>query len=137
MATHSSVLAWRIPGTAEPGGLSSTGSHRRQPTRLPCPWILQASGFLKAWAWKYTSCQLRELQGQARLKGTAHTGYECGEQPLGGALPQTKTTKQSFIKKGGFYSLKPHSLFPGPVITSYLPFLKRGGRCQSEGRVPD
>ena len=28
MATHSSVLAWRIPGTAEPGGLLSIGSHR-------------------------------------------------------------------------------------------------------------
>ena len=27
-ATHSSVLAWRIPGTGEPGGLPSTGSHR-------------------------------------------------------------------------------------------------------------
>ena len=26
--THSGVLAWRIPGTAEPGGLPSTGSHR-------------------------------------------------------------------------------------------------------------
>ena len=26
--THSSVLAWRIPGTGEPGGLSSMGSHR-------------------------------------------------------------------------------------------------------------
>ena len=28
MATHSSVLAWRVPGTAEPGGLLSMGSHR-------------------------------------------------------------------------------------------------------------
>ena len=28
MATHSSVLDWRIPGTGEPGGLPSTGSHR-------------------------------------------------------------------------------------------------------------
>ena len=27
-ATHSSVLAWRIPGTGEPGGLPSVGSHR-------------------------------------------------------------------------------------------------------------
>ena len=27
MATHSSVLAWRIPGTAQPGGLPSLGSH--------------------------------------------------------------------------------------------------------------
>ena len=28
MATHSSVLAWRIPGTGEPGGLRFVGSHR-------------------------------------------------------------------------------------------------------------
>ena len=27
MATHSIVLAWRIPGTGEPGGLQSMGSH--------------------------------------------------------------------------------------------------------------
>ena len=32
MATHSSVLAWRIPGMGEPGGLPSLGSHSR--TRL-------------------------------------------------------------------------------------------------------
>ena len=28
MATHSRVLAWRVPGTGEPGGLPSMGSHR-------------------------------------------------------------------------------------------------------------
>ena len=28
MATHSSILAWRIPWTEEPGGLQSIGSHR-------------------------------------------------------------------------------------------------------------
>ena len=28
VATHSGVLAWRIPGAAEPGGLPSLGSHR-------------------------------------------------------------------------------------------------------------
>ena len=28
IATHSSILAWRIPGTEEPGGLPSVGSHR-------------------------------------------------------------------------------------------------------------
>ena len=28
VATHSRVLAWRIPGTGEPGGLPSMGSHR-------------------------------------------------------------------------------------------------------------
>ena len=30
MATHSSVLAWRIPGTGEPGGLPSMGLHRAE-----------------------------------------------------------------------------------------------------------
>ena len=28
MATHSSILAWRIPGTGEPGGLQFMGLHR-------------------------------------------------------------------------------------------------------------
>ena len=28
MATHSNILAWRIPGTEQPGGLPSVGSHR-------------------------------------------------------------------------------------------------------------
>ena len=28
MAAHSSILAWRIPGTGKPGGLPSVGSHR-------------------------------------------------------------------------------------------------------------
>ena len=28
MAAHSSILAWRIPGTGEPGGVPSMGSHR-------------------------------------------------------------------------------------------------------------
>ena len=31
MATHSRILAWRIPGTGEPGGLRSLGSHRVGP----------------------------------------------------------------------------------------------------------
>ena len=35
MATHSSVLAWRIPGTGEPGGLPSLGSHRVARTHVP------------------------------------------------------------------------------------------------------
>ena len=34
MATHSSVLAWRIPGMGEPGGLLSMGSHRVDMTEV-------------------------------------------------------------------------------------------------------
>ena len=53
MATHSSILAWRIPGTEEPGGLPSMGLHRARhdwsdlaaaaasalrPSLVPLPW---------------------------------------------------------------------------------------------------
>ena len=41
MATHSSVLAWRIPGTGEPGGLPSMGSHR-----VRHDWAISLSLFL-------------------------------------------------------------------------------------------
>ena len=34
MATHSSVLAWRIPGMGEPGGLLSMGLHRSATTEV-------------------------------------------------------------------------------------------------------
>ena len=41
MATHSSVLAWRIPGTGEPGGLQSMGSHRVwQKLTQHCKWTV-------------------------------------------------------------------------------------------------
>jgi len=36
MATHSSILAWRIPETGEPGGLLSMGSHRVRAPLLKC-----------------------------------------------------------------------------------------------------
>ena len=43
MVTHFSILAWEIPGTGEPGGLPSMGSHRvgdRKSTRLNSSHIL-------------------------------------------------------------------------------------------------
>ena len=51
MAAHSSILAWRIPGIAEPGGLPSMGSHSR--TRLK--WLSsRSSGELDmAWEWRW------------------------------------------------------------------------------------
>ena len=45
MATHSSVLAWRIPGTGEPGRLQSMGSLRMDTTeRLHFPFSLSCIG---------------------------------------------------------------------------------------------
>ena len=52
MATHSSVLAWRIPWTEEPGGLQSTRGHR-------------------AWAWALTASVLAEMRRSTSQVGTA------------------------------------------------------------------
>jgi len=56
MATHSSVLAWRIPGTGEPGGLPSMGSHRVRhnwsdlaAAAAPLPY--QLSAMQMEWCW--------------------------------------------------------------------------------------
>ena len=42
MTTHSSILAWRMPWTEEPGGLQSMGLQRVRPD---CACILQSRGF--------------------------------------------------------------------------------------------
>ena len=54
MATHSSVLAWRIPGTREPAGLPSMGSHR-----VGHDW----SDLAAANSFSHLSCELVPVQG--------------------------------------------------------------------------
>ena len=49
MATHCSVLAWRIPGTGKPGGLPSMGSHR-----VGHDWSDLASNIIKHIMVRYT-----------------------------------------------------------------------------------
>ena len=60
MATHSRVLAWRIPGTGEPGGLPSMGSHR---VRHDCSDLAASSraktGLPRWLSGKESSCQCR------------------------------------------------------------------------------
>ena len=46
MATHSSVLAWRIPGTGQPGGLPSVGSHR---VGHDCSDLVAAAAVISIW----------------------------------------------------------------------------------------
>ena len=61
MATHSSVLAWRIPGMVEPGGLPSVGSHR-----VGHDWSNLAAAALTLWGlpwwlrWSRTCLQCRK-----------------------------------------------------------------------------
>ena len=58
MATHSNVLAWRIPGTGEPGGLLSVGSHR-----VGLKWLSSSSSSTPWWFHsKESACNARNLQ---------------------------------------------------------------------------
>ena len=61
MATHSSMLAWRIPWTDEPGGLQSMGSQRVRHDQV-------THAFLYHWATRETQ-QLNVLQNLNTEKG--------------------------------------------------------------------
>ena len=63
MATHSSVLAWRIPGTGEPGGLPSMGSHRVGHDRIDLAAIIET----REWSF-YTSVQFSSVQSLSRVQ---------------------------------------------------------------------
>ena len=76
MATHSSVLAWRIPGTGEPGRLPSMGSHRvgHNWSNLAAAAAHASKGMLKilqASLQQYVNCELPNVQvGFRKGKGT-------------------------------------------------------------------
>ena len=59
MATHSSVLAWRIPGTGDPGGLLSMGLHRVRHDRSN----LAAAAAAACKAVVESACEITKLKG--------------------------------------------------------------------------
>ena len=90
MATHSSVLAWRIPGTGEPGGLPSMGSHR-----VRHDWsdlAAAAAGFCQGFPGgsdgKESACNARDLgliPGSGRSPGEGN-GYPLQYSCLGNPM---------------------------------------------------
>ena len=63
MATHSSILAWRIPWTEEPGGLQSMGYKESETTEAT--WHARTHKVLSGWsnAWGYSARLLLQLSG--------------------------------------------------------------------------
>ena len=76
MATHSSVLAWRIPGTGEPGGLPSMGSHR------------------VGHDWSDLAAVAAAEEGEGKSKGKERGVVEGGEEKI------AYSTKLSFTCEG-------------------------------------
>ena len=85
MATHSSVLAWRIPGMGEPGGLPSMGSHRvghdkplsssNQKSVLNIHW--------KDWCWSWSSNTLAMMRRTDSFEKTLMLGKIEGRKRRG------------------------------------------------------
>ena len=66
MATHSSVLAWRIPRTGEPGGLPSMGSHR---VGHDCSDLAAAAAAAAAYSLDLENCGVRHVFQAMRQSG--------------------------------------------------------------------
>ena len=85
MATHSSVLAWRIPGMEEPGGLPSMGSHRvgHDGSNLA---VAVAVAVKRLW-----TSSLFSTAKESETSVNNHLDFPCkGKLPLG-VLPNTKS----------------------------------------------
>ena len=105
MATHSSVLAWRITGMGKPGGLPSMGSNRvghdwSDLSAVAAAWNLNR----EIWPWEY---KMKQAKGQQSLPREC-TGH--GKHPFPTAQEKTlhmDITRWSIPKPDWLYSLQP------------------------------
>ena len=100
MATHSSILAWIIPWTEEPGGLQSTGSQR-----VRHDWATNT--FFHFQSHRERGAEVRREPGLPNARPTATL---ASSRPYRPPLPPTVVTTVS----GGFHNWAP-SLPPGPL----------------------
>ena len=90
MATHSSVLAWRIPGMGEPGGLPSMGSHR-----VGHDWSDLAAAVHRWWECELVQ-PLWKMAGRF-LRNVRELSYDLAIPPLDIYLKETKIQIQKDI----------------------------------------
>ena len=85
MATHSSVLAWGIPGTGEPGGLPSMGLHRvRRDWRDLAVWEEKGQRRSNFWGSKTVSPVWDELRGKCQELVICDSRLQQVQKPAGG-----------------------------------------------------
>ena len=108
MAIHSSVLDWRIPGTGEPGGLLSMGSHRVghdwSDLAAAAEWKSRKSRNRQTWPWN-TEWSRAKANRVLPRKCTGHSKH-----PLPTAQEKTlhmDITRWSTPKSDWLYSLQP------------------------------
>jgi len=83
MATHSSVLAWRIPGTGEPGGLPSLGSQSRTRLKRLSSSSSRARLGLPLWLnGKESVCNAGDVGDSGLIPGSGRSPGEGNGSPL-------------------------------------------------------
>ena len=93
METHSSVLAWRIPGMGEPGGLPSLGSHRVGHNFSDLAAVAVATGTNIALQVKYTLKTKQIHRKRDQICGYQRQGMGKGELNKGGPKVQLPSYK--------------------------------------------
>ena len=88
MATHSSVLAWRIPGMVEPGGLPSMGSHRVRHDWSNLAAAAAAADLLPSWAQSEESVTRAQKESAVveKFSSLGEVAFSWGTQPGRGKL---------------------------------------------------
>ena len=111
MATHSSVLDWRIPGTGEPGGLPSMGSHR-----VRHDWSDLAAELIRVDTWQKPTqyCKTINLQLKINLNFKKadynYIGHQLKQKSLHvmvSAIQQCKSVITTYISPPSWVSLPP------------------------------
>ena len=115
MATHSSILAWRIPGVGEPGGLPSMGSHR-----VGHDWSDLAAAArenslsLPQWLWVGASAFCFQTQAQNYPIGITGSGLLSFRNPMSQfliinlfILSHTNTHMHTYISCCSCFSAEP------------------------------
>ena len=82
MATHSSVLAWRIPGAGEPCGLPSMGSHRVGHNRSDLAAAALLMGFPGGPSGKEPTCQCSDVRDGGSVPGSERSPGSGKGNPL-------------------------------------------------------
>ena len=100
MATHSSVLAWRIPGTGEPGGLPSVGSHR-----VGHDWshLAAAAAFSSDLLFSATSAVAESPPCDALAQTLSHSGGARGSLPCHWTLRHSCFLPQNYFLELNFH----------------------------------
>ena len=97
MATHSSTLAWRIPGTAEPGGLPSLGSHTVGHDWSDLAAAAVQNHFLKTWKVIWGSLVKDHLSVLSVWDGEGNGNplqYSCLEDPMDLGVAESDRTER-------------------------------------------